>query len=277
MQEMVTISIVTYNSRYIFNVLDQLKAELGTDSIYDIHIYDNHSETAYLEKLTTYEPFITIHRAEENQGFGHGHNQVLFNASTKYAIIFNPDVLVTKDVLDRLLNRIKIDKNIAVVSPKVLNEDGTTQYLVRQKLDVFDYMLRFIPFQFVKKIFDKRLSIYECRDLSDTETTDIKMGSGCFMLIDRENSLKLVGSMNVSSCTLKTTIYVYVLAKQAIGFSIRLLKRLFTCMKRAPIKVENCLKSLCNQWENFLTNGAGGSFNESKIRGSHRLISNENG
>ena len=27
----------------------------------------------------------------------------------------------------------------------------------------------------------------------------------------------------------------------------------------------------------FLTNGAGGSFNESKIRGSHRLISNENG
>ena len=251
MQEMVTISIVTYNSRYIFNVLDQLKAELGTDSIYDIHIYDNHSETAYLEKLTTYEPFITIHRAEENQGFGHGHNQVLFNASTKYAIIFNPDVLVTKDVLDRLLNRIKIDKNIAVVSPKVLNEDGTTQYLVRQKLDVFDYMLRFIPFQFVKKIFDKRLSIYECRDLSDTETTDIKMGSGCFMLIDRENSLKLVGSMNVSSCTLKTTIYVYVLAKQAIGFSIRLLKRLFTCMKRAPIKVENCLKSLCNQWENF--------------------------
>lgn len=79
----------------------------------------------------------------------------------------------------------------------MLNEDGTTQYLVRQKLDVFDYMLRFIPFQFVKKIFDKRLSIYECRDLSDTETTDIKMGSGCFMLIDRKNSLKLVGSMNV--------------------------------------------------------------------------------
>ncbi|MGH2227174.1 glycosyltransferase family 2 protein, partial [Enterococcus faecalis] len=76
------------------------------------------------------------------------------------------------DVLDRLLDRIKIDKNIAVVSPKVLNEDGTTQYLVRQKLDVFDYLLRFIPFQFVKKIFDKRLCIYECRDLSDTETTD---------------------------------------------------------------------------------------------------------
>lgn len=99
MQEMVTISIVTYNSRYIFNVLDQLKAELGTNSIYDIHIYDNHSETAYLEKLTTYEPFITIHRAEENQGFGHGHNQVLFNASTKYAIILIPMFWLLKTCL----------------------------------------------------------------------------------------------------------------------------------------------------------------------------------
>ncbi len=28
----------------------------------------------------------------------------------------------------------------------------------------------------------------------------------------------MVGSMNVSSCTLKTTIYVYALAKQAIGY-----------------------------------------------------------
>ncbi len=52
-------------------------------------------------------------------------------------------------------------------------------------------LLFFIPFQFVKKIFDKRLSIYECRDLSDTETTDIKMGSGCFMLIDREKFVEI--------------------------------------------------------------------------------------
>ena len=41
--------------------------------------------------------------------------------------------------------------------------------------------------------FDKRLSIYECRDLSDTETTDIKMGSGCFMLIDREKFVEIGG------------------------------------------------------------------------------------
>ena len=119
-------------------------------------------------------------------------------------------------------------------------------------------MLRFI-LSICKENFDKRLSIYECRDLSDTETTDIKMGSGCFMLIDRENSLKLVGSMNVSSCTLKTTIYVYALAKQAIGFSIRLLKRLFTYEKGAH-KSRKLFKIFMQSMGKFLTNGAGGSF-----------------
>lgn len=49
---------------------------------------------------------------------------MLFNVLIKYVIIFNFDVLVIKDVFDCLLDCIKIDKNIVVVSFKVLNEDG---------------------------------------------------------------------------------------------------------------------------------------------------------
>lgn len=193
MNERVTISIVTYNSQYIFNVLDTLKKELGNDSIFDIHIYDNQSNASYISQLETYGSFITLHKGHENKGFGYGHNRVLQESKNKYSVIFNPDVLVTKEVLDQLLVRIKADPSIGIVCPKVLNEDGTTQYLVRQKLDVFDYMLRFIPFQFVKKLFNKRLAVYECRDLSETETTDIKMGSGCFMVIDREKFIEIGG------------------------------------------------------------------------------------
>jgi len=193
MNERVTISIVTYNSKYIFKVLDQLKTELGSDSSYDIHIYDNHSEAAYFNKLKAYVPFITLHEGSVNQGFGHGHNYIFQKIQNKYGIIFNPDVLVTKATLDQLLERIKADSAIALVSPKVLNEDGTTQFLVRERLTVFDYLLRFIPLAFVKKLFDRRLAKYECRQLSDTETTDIKMGSGCFMVIDREKFLDVGG------------------------------------------------------------------------------------
>lgn len=193
MNEKIAISIVTYNSRHIFKVLDNLKAELADSSNYEIHIFDNHSDDDYIKQLKSYEPFIILHHYGENKGFGFGHNLIFQQLSTKYGIVFNPDVLVTKDALDKMVERIKENKELAMVCPKVLNTDGTTQYLVRQKLDVFDYMLRFVPFGFVKRLFDKRLSYYECRDLPDNQTSFIKMGSGCFMLIDVEKYKEIGG------------------------------------------------------------------------------------
>lgn len=186
MHERIIISIVTHNSRYIFEVLDYLRNELGNDSEYEIHIFDNASEEEYIKKLQAYGSFIQLHLCDENKGFGYGHNQLLKQSNVRYGIVFNPDVLITKKSLDGLVTRLKQDDQLAVVCPKVLNEDGSTQYLVRQKLDVFDYMLRFIPFSFVKKLFDKRLSFYECRDLPEDQPTFIKMGSGCLMVMDVE-------------------------------------------------------------------------------------------
>lgn len=193
MNDATIISVVTYNSRHIFDVLDNLKKELDIYSGYKIHIYDNNSSPSYIERLESYGSFITLHKGLENKGFGYGHNFVFRNTNSKYGVIFNPDVLITKEALDNMIERLKESPELAVVCPKVLNSDGSTQYLVRQKLDVFDYMLRFIPFKFVKKIFDKRLSVYECRDLSDTETSFIKMGSGCLMVIDSEKFHEING------------------------------------------------------------------------------------
>lgn len=193
MNDRITISIVTHNSRHIFDVLDNLKTELGLASNYDIHIFDNASEKSYIDELERYGSFIFLHKSEENKGFGYGHNQVLNTVAARYAVIFNPDVLITKEALDEMILRIKEDEQLAAVCPKVLNSDGTTQYLVRQKLDVFDYMLRFVPVQSIKKLFDRRLSYYECRNLPEDQTTYIKMGSGCFMVIDIDKFKQIGG------------------------------------------------------------------------------------
>ncbi|WP_207696790.1 hypothetical protein DOK67_0000210 [Enterococcus sp. DIV0212c] len=193
MNDRIAISIVTHNSRHIFDVLDNLKNELSLESKYDIHIFDNASEQSYINKLENYGTFITLHRSAENKGFGYGHNHIINEVTAHFSVIFNPDVLITKEALDKMVQRIQADEQLAAVCPKVLNSDGTTQYLVRQKLDVFDYMLRFVPFQAVKKLFDKRLSYYECRDLPDDKTSFIKMGSGCFMIINNDKFKRIGG------------------------------------------------------------------------------------
>ena len=180
--EKVLISIVSHNSSDLFRTLDNLQREVGQDERFEVVVYDNASDESYREKLRKYD-FIRLIEASENLGFGHGHNQVLLNTSSEAAFICNPDIIVTKEVLEHMLTLLQRD-NIAAVSPKVLNEDGTTQHLVRHKLTVFDYFLRFVPFQFVKKLFDARLADYECRNLPDDRSSIIKMGSGCFMLVD---------------------------------------------------------------------------------------------
>lgn len=180
--EKTIISIVTYNSKDIFQTLDQLKANVIPFGEYEIVIYDNGSTEDYLERLATYD-FVRLVRGKENRGFGHGHNQVLLQAENRYGIICNPDILVEQDSIALMLDKLA-KTQVAMVCPKVLNSDLTTQHLVRNRLTVFDYMLRFMPTVFTKRFFDKRLAKFECRDLPDDRDSYVKMASGCFLVVD---------------------------------------------------------------------------------------------
>lgn len=179
----VAISIVTYNSQHIFNVLNNLKIEFEGDDRFRFIIFDNNSQPEYKAQLKEYEDFATINFHHENNGFGFGHNYNLLNCSDKYFLIFNPDIILTKDNLLNMVSIIGKGGDISLLVPKVLNPDGTAQYLVRDQVSLFDYMLRFIPFKFVKSMFDYRLEQFECRNLPDDRDTEVRIGSGCFMLI----------------------------------------------------------------------------------------------
>ncbi|WP_428909671.1 glycosyltransferase family 2 protein [Niallia sp. Krafla_26] len=189
----IAISIVTYNSKHIFHVLDNAKKEFGVDKQFRFVIFDNNSTPEYKNRLKEYEDFADIVFNHENKGFGYGHNYNLLRSTEKYFLIFNPDIILKRADLTRMINRMEEDSTISLLVPKVLNPDGTTQYLIRNRVTVFDYALRFIPFKIVKKVFSKRLASYECRDLPDDKLMDIRIGSGCFMLIRGEDFKEIKG------------------------------------------------------------------------------------
>ena len=56
----VLISIVTYNSKHIFKVLDQLKSEFDMNKQFKFVVFDNNSSIEYQEELKTYIPFISV-------------------------------------------------------------------------------------------------------------------------------------------------------------------------------------------------------------------------
>jgi GT2 family glycosyltransferase len=191
----VAISIVTYNSQHIFKVLENLKNEFGQDNQFRFVIFDNNSNEDYKNRLKEYQEFADIVFYHENNGFGFGHNYNLLNADEKYFLVFNPDIILVREDLLKMLKIIEDDKSIALLVPKVLNADGTPQHLMRERITVFDYFLRFVPFQFVKEMFAKRLASYELRDIPDDRDQDIQYGSGCFMLL-RGADFKEVGGFD---------------------------------------------------------------------------------
>ncbi len=174
---------MTYNSQHIFKVLDNVRAEFGGDDRFRFVIFDNNSKEDYKARLKQYEDFADITYHNENNGFGFGHNNNLLHSEEEFFLIFNPDIILKRDDLLRMLDNLESDPSISLLVPKVLNPDGTIQHLTRDRVTVFDYALRFIPFKLVKKLFAKRLASYECRNLPNDRFVDIRIGSGCFMLI----------------------------------------------------------------------------------------------
>ncbi|ANK63474.1 MULTISPECIES: glycosyltransferase [Loigolactobacillus] len=194
MLDSVTISIVTHNSKHIFHVLNQIKTELAASSV-GVMVFDNASAPAYQNQLKAYQSDqIQITLASVNKGFGFGHNYNLARIKTTYFICCNPDILLKKADFTLMLHQLQARPEISMVTPKIVDPKGETQYLIRRRLDVFDYLLRFVPFGFVKRLFAKRLAHYECRDLSN-QTQLIKYGSGAFMFL-RAQAMREIGGFD---------------------------------------------------------------------------------
>jgi GT2 family glycosyltransferase len=191
----IAISIVTYNSQHIFNVLENLKTEFGGDDHFRFIVFDNNSNEDYKYRLKEYQGFVDITFYHENKGFGFGHNYNLLNSPEKYFLVFNPDIILVREDLLKMIEMMELHETISLLVPKILNDDGTTQHLMRDRVSVFDYALRFVPFQFVKKMFTKRLATYELRDIPNDRDVDIRIGSGCFMLL-RGVDFKEVGGFD---------------------------------------------------------------------------------
>jgi GT2 family glycosyltransferase len=192
-QAKVRISIVTYNSDKVFKTLDYLIEEFKNDSNYAISIYDNHSDEDFVEKLKMYEPFAEITFGSTNNGFGYGHNANLLKAMEDYFLIFNPDVLLKKAALEKMLIELENEKEASMMVPRITNEDGSTQHLIRSRFTIFDLIIRRFPIKVVRNMFSKRIAEYECVNLPSDQKSYIKIGSGCFILIKSKTFKALDG------------------------------------------------------------------------------------
>ncbi len=128
----------------------------------------------------------------KNVGYGSGHN-IALNESKKnnipFHLIINPDIEMKNNTIEKLYNYMLNNKDVGIVMPKILNANGSIQYLCKKLPNPLDLFLRF----FTKPNF--MLNYKNKFILKNTEYNkimNVPYLSGCFMFLNMQ-SINSVG------------------------------------------------------------------------------------
>ncbi|GFE58584.1 glycosyltransferase family 2 protein [Geobacter sp. AOG1] len=188
-----TASIVVYNNRPDM-LRRAVESILSCSLDIELHIVDN-SPTQELKHYVNDLP-VKYHFYGCNAGYGRGHNKAIQECSeSRYHVVINPDVIAPSTAIESLFSFMDQNPDIGIVCPKILNEDGTIQFLNKRYPNVFDLVARrFIP-QAMHRFVRRRLDRYEMKDVGYEEICEVEFLSGSFMFC-RTEALEAVGGFD---------------------------------------------------------------------------------
>ena len=185
---MLNISIVLYRPKWEQEVLPLVAELLRVKNLNRLYLLDN-SEQEWLrahvdmQKAPTSSKKLCYMAMDTNMGYGRAHNVALRESAyhkTEFHLVMNSDIRVKAEDIDAMHDFMLMNPQVGQLMPKVLNPDGTQQYLAKRlpsPLDVFGR--RFLP----KRWIEKRNARFELRDLDLTRPVNAPYLSGCFMML----------------------------------------------------------------------------------------------
>lgn len=157
----------------------------------EILLVDNRSTDGSLQFVQKNYPQINVLSIDKKAGYGENHNANLQRATGRYFVIMNSDMTVEPDIFRALGNYLDQHSDVGIVTPKILNEDGSIQGLNKRHPTILDLALRrFLPNR-LRPLFQARLDYYEMRDVGYDHFYDVPFISGAFMFC-RTDLLKTI-------------------------------------------------------------------------------------
>ena len=184
---MLNISIVLYHPKWEQEVMPLVTELLRVKCLRKIYLLDNSEkdwlrEHVNMEKAPVSSDKIRYMAMPENLGYGRAHNIALRESAyhnTAFHLVMNSDIRVQAEDIDAMCDFMLENPQVGQLMPKVINPDGTQQYLAKRlpsPMDVFGR--RFLP----KWLMKKRNERFELRD-KDLRPINAPYLSGCFMLL----------------------------------------------------------------------------------------------
>lgn len=183
----VTGCIVTYNNAGCIDAcVDSVLRETKNVN-FQLYISDNCSQDETVQIIRSKYPQVVILENHHNGGFGYGHNQMLKIVDSKYHVVINPDIVIKEDVIGELVDYMEKHPEVGMVTPKVLNKDGTEQFLPKKDPSIrYVILSKFKPFKHYRDEYTRKEEIFE-------KPTKIDSCTGCFFVIRTSLFKKLKG------------------------------------------------------------------------------------
>lgn len=174
----VTGSIVTYNnSNIIYECIQSILAQ--TQNIdFMLYVVDNGSTDNTVEIIRNgFGEQVKIIENGRNLGFGCGHNIVIEEVQSDYHAIINPDITLAEDTITRLCCYMDNNSDVLMITPKILNEDGTEQFLPKYCPTIrYVIVSKLKPFRYLRKLYTREAETF-------TEPAEVEFCTGCFFVM----------------------------------------------------------------------------------------------
>ena len=183
---MLNISIVLYRPKWEQEVLPLVEELLRVKNLRKIYLLDNTEPSFSPQDGLTAQAVsrkLRYMAMPENLGYGKAHNIALRESAyyrTEFHLVMNSDIRVKAENIDDMHDWMIAHPLVGQLMPRVLNPDGSQQYLAKRlpaPLDVFGR--RFLP----AKLMERRNRRYELRDMDLTRPVNAPYLSGCFMFL----------------------------------------------------------------------------------------------
>lgn len=171
--------VVLYNSTE--KAARTIECFQNSDIELSLYVVDNAASSGQGRTLQWQCPEMHYRPQKKNLGYGGGNNAVLDELRSRYHLICNPDVTFDETLLRRMVEYMESDPECAILTPRVLNPDGTEQYLPKRAP-----RLKYLIGSRLDKLgrpFAAWRSEYTMRGQPIEGPTYVHYATGCFMLV----------------------------------------------------------------------------------------------
>lgn len=180
-EKLLSVSIVLYEND-LEEITNTINCALKSELINCIYLIDN-SRSQDLKILVDLEKTrLQYFYQGVNLGFGKAHNialEISKKNNFKYHLILNPDIKFEPSVIKILCDKLNSDITIGLIMPKILNEDGTNQFLPKLIPYPINLFIRII--KPLRHIFKNKNDKYILKNF-ENEEVNAPIISGCFCI-----------------------------------------------------------------------------------------------